>query len=277
MFGYILSLNAAMVVLFQFPITRWISKYRPLMVMVAGTFLYAIGFSMYGYVSIYPLFLLAMVIITVGEMLVSPVSQSIVAGLAPEEMRGRYMATYGFSWVLPTTIGPLLAGLVMDNLDPRWVWYAGGFIALAATAAFYLLEEQVGKARWALIDQRVNIMEQLENGEITAEDAAARLSAVPESKWAKLSSQVKAKAQQQVHIRLSDAQSGSVHKDLSIPVGLVNIILNTDCRLSIDIDESVDPGRLRELLSHSLATHSAASLESTGSQRVDISLDPPQE
>lgn len=277
MFGYILSMNAAMVVLFQFPITRWISKYRPLMVMVAGTFLYAIGFSMYGYVSIYPLFLLAMVVITIGEMLVSPVSQSIVAGLAPEEMRGRYMATYGFSWVIPTAIGPLLAGLVMDNFDPRWVWYAGGLIALAATAAFYLLENQVGKARWALIDQRVNIMEQLENNEITAEDAAARLNEVPESKWAKLSPQAKTQPQQRVRIRLSDAHSGSIQKDLFVPVGLVNIILNTDCRLSVDIDETIDAGRLRALLSHSLATQNTASLETDGSQRVDISLDAPEE
>ena len=277
MFGYILSLNAAMVVLFQFPITRWISKYRPLLVMVAGTLFYAVGFSMYGYVAIYPLFLLAMVIITIGEMLVTPVSQSIVAGLAPEEMRGRYMATYGFSWVIPTAVGPLLAGLVMDNFDPRWVWYAGGILALASAAAYYLLEKQAGDTRWALIDRRVRIMEQLENSEITAEDAAARLSEVPESKWAKLSPQAKPQAQPQVRIRLSDAQSGSVHKDLFLPVGLVNTILNTDCRLSVDIDESIDPGRLRALLSHSLATRSDASLETPDSQRVDISPPPPEE
>lgn len=277
MFGYILSLNAAMVVLFQFPITRWISKYRPLLVMVAGTLFYAVGFSMYGYVAIYPLFLLAMVIITIGEMLVTPVSQSIVAGLAPEEMRGRYMATYGFSWVIPTAVGPLLAGLVMDHFDPRWVWYAGGILAVAAAAAFYLLEKQAGDTRWALIDRRVRIMEQLENAEITAEDAAAHLAEVPESKWAKLSPQAKPQAQAQVRIRLSDAQSGSVHKDLFLPVGLVNTILNTDCRLSVDIDESIDPGRLRALLSHSLATRSGASLETSDSQRVDISLDSSKE
>jgi len=123
----------------------------------------------------------------------------------------------------------------------------------------------------------VRIMEQLENAEITAEDAAARLSEVPESKWAKLSPQAKPQTQLQVRIRLSDAQSGSVHKDLFLPVGLVNTILNTDCRLSVDIDESIDPGRLRALLSKSIATRSDASLETPGSQRVDISLDPPEE
>jgi hypothetical protein len=103
------------------------------------------------------------------------------------------------------------------------------------------------------------------------------LNEVPESKWAKLSPQAKTQPQQRVRIRLSDAHSGSIQKDLFVPVGLVNIILNTDCRLSVDIDETIDAGRLRALLSHSLATQNTASLETDGSQRVDISLDAPEE
>ncbi len=125
-FSYILALNAAMVVLFQFPITRRIARYRPLMVMTVGTLLYAVGFAMYGFVSLFFFFLLAMVIITIGEMLVSPVGQAIVTQFAPEDMRGRYMAVFGFSWVIPFAIGPLLAGLVLDNLNPNWLWYAAG-------------------------------------------------------------------------------------------------------------------------------------------------------
>ena len=138
-FGYMMSLNAAMVVLFQIPITRWASRYRSLAVMVVGTLLYAVGFGMYGFVSTYALFLVAIGIITVGEMLVSPVGQAIAARLSPEEMRGRYMAVFGFSWVIPTAVGPFLAGLVMDNIDPGWVWYGAGAMALIAAGAYSLL------------------------------------------------------------------------------------------------------------------------------------------
>ncbi|OGO10614.1 MAG: hypothetical protein A2Y93_15385 [Chloroflexi bacterium RBG_13_68_17] len=91
---------------------------------------------MYGFVSVYPMFLLAMVIITVGEMIVAPVGQALVARLSPEAMRGRYMAMFGFSWAIPAMIGPLLAGLTMDNLDPRWVWYSVGLIGLVAALGF---------------------------------------------------------------------------------------------------------------------------------------------
>jgi len=135
-FGAIMSLNASMVVLFQFTITRRYAKYPELAVITVGALLNAIGFALYGFVATYGLFLVAMAIITIGEMLWAPISQSIVARLAPDDMRGRYMAFYGFSWAIPFAIGPLLAGLVIDNYDPNWVWYAGGFLGLISAAMF---------------------------------------------------------------------------------------------------------------------------------------------
>lgn len=138
-FGAILSLNASMVVLFQFAITRRYAKYPELAVITVGALLNAVGFALYGFVATYGLFLLAMAIITIGEMLWAPISQSIVARLAPDDMRGRYMAFYGFSWAVPFAIGPLLAGLVIDYYDPNWVWYAGGIFGLISAAMFGLM------------------------------------------------------------------------------------------------------------------------------------------
>lgn len=146
-YGYILSLNAAMVVLFQFWITRRLQRFPPMRMMAAGTGLYAIGFAMYGFVSAYALFLLAMAIITVGEMIVTPVAQALSTNLAPEAMRGRYLAVYGFSWGVPYAIGPYLAGLLMDKADPRWLWYLAGLIGLAATVGFALLHQPAQTAR----------------------------------------------------------------------------------------------------------------------------------
>jgi MFS family permease len=143
-FGYVLSLNAAMVVLLQFPIARWVGKYKPLLMMAAGMALYALGFGMYGVVGSYALFLAAVATLTLGEMMTVPVSQSVVSRLAPEDMRGRYMAVYGFSWVIPASVGPTLAGLVMDNADPRWVWYGTFAIGLMAAAMFLMLQRRAG-------------------------------------------------------------------------------------------------------------------------------------
>jgi MFS family permease len=141
-FGAILSLNAGMVVLFQFWVTRRISRYRAMALMAFGSLFYALGFGMYGFVSSYALFLAAMVIITIGEMLVTPTAQGLVARLAPENMRGRYMALYGLSWIFPNALGPLAAGIVMDNYNPNWVWYAGALISMLVALGYLTLSRR---------------------------------------------------------------------------------------------------------------------------------------
>jgi MFS family permease len=143
-FGWIISLNAGMVVLFQFAITRRIEGYAQMAMMALGSALLVVGFGMYGFVSTYALFLLAMAIITVGEMVVAPVGQAIAAEMAPEDMRGRYMAFYGFSWSIPNAIGLALAGMVI-KINPDLVWYASAGSAAVATLSFWLLHLQVKK------------------------------------------------------------------------------------------------------------------------------------
>ncbi|MGV8025455.1 MAG: MDR family MFS transporter [Anaerolineaceae bacterium] len=145
MYGYILSLNAIMVVFMQFWITRKISGYRPMLLMFFGNILYAIGFSMYGFVGSYPLFLLAMAIITIGEMISSPILQTIVARLAPEQMRGRYMAVFNLGFGAANAVGPLAAGIIMDNYNPNWVWYIGGIICSVSAVGYLLMQPTAEK------------------------------------------------------------------------------------------------------------------------------------
>jgi MFS family permease len=140
-YGYILSINAGMVVLFQFWISRKIKHISPFMIMAAGTFLYAIGFAMYGFVSGMALFILAMVIITIGEMFTAPTGQTLVAKFAPADMRGRYMALYGFSWAIPSAMGLLVAGLLTDNVHPNAIWYLSGVLASLVTLGYLIMNQ----------------------------------------------------------------------------------------------------------------------------------------
>ena len=138
-YGWLMTLNAGMVVLFQFMITRKISDKPPMLILALGSMLYVIGFGMYGFVSAYVFFMLAMVIITIGEMVVIPVAQAYVGDAAPEDMRGRYSGVMGFSWMIPRMIGPLLAGLIMDYGDPNWVWYGSAILGSVAALGFLWL------------------------------------------------------------------------------------------------------------------------------------------
>ena len=146
-YGWLMTLNAGMVVLFQFMITRKISDKPPMLVLALGSALYVIGFGMYGFVSAYLFFMLEMVIITIGEMVVIPVAQAYVGDAAPEDMRGRYSGVMGFSWMIPWMIGPLLAGLLMDNGYPNWVWYGSAILASISVAGFLWLRKSHDETR----------------------------------------------------------------------------------------------------------------------------------
>lgn len=140
-YGALISINAIIVVVLQFWLTRRLEKYKPLIMMAIGTFLYAVGFAMYGFIDGFPLFTVAMVVITIGEMVVAPFQQSLVASFAPEDMRGRYMAVSGLTWGIAFAIGPYFAGLLLDSANPNLLWVMCGFIGLLATLGFITLNK----------------------------------------------------------------------------------------------------------------------------------------
>ncbi len=144
-YGALLSIDAALVVLLQFWVTRRIRDRPPMVMMAVGTALYMVGLAMFGFVSAYWLFIVAILLLTFGEMVVMPISQALAARFAPEDMRGRYMAFYSLAWAVPSTIGPWAAGLILDNYNPDWVWYAAGIACAIAVIGFLSLHMSAQK------------------------------------------------------------------------------------------------------------------------------------
>ena len=143
-YGIMLSISGLEVVLFQIWISRLIRKYPPFLMMMLGALFFMAGFIMIGFVKGFPLFALAVVIATIGEMILFPTNKALAANFAPEDMRGRYMAVYDLGWTLPATIGPAAAGLILDNYNPNLLWYIGGLLCTIAAIGFYDLHLWLG-------------------------------------------------------------------------------------------------------------------------------------
>ena len=143
-YGFLMTTSAITVILFQFWVTRVIKHRPPFLMMALGTFFYMIGFTLFGMVAAYSLFALNIVIITIGEMIVMPTSQALAANFAPSAMRGRYMAIFGLSWAIPSTVGPGAAGYILDNYNPDLLWYIGGAICALSVLAYYALHLRLG-------------------------------------------------------------------------------------------------------------------------------------
>lgn len=143
-YGFLLTASAIVVILFQFGITRRIRGRPPFLVMGLGALFYMLGFGMFGVVRTYWLFVAAIIIITIGEMVIMPTSQALAANFAPEQMRGRYMAVYGLTYGAPAAIAPGAAGLIMDHFNPNLVWYIGAGMCALAAFGFYFLHQRIG-------------------------------------------------------------------------------------------------------------------------------------
>lgn len=143
-YGVLLTASAVTVICFQIWTMRIIKLWPQFLMMAFGTLFYLVGFGMFGIVTTYGFFVLAVVIITVGEMIVVPTSQTIAAGFAKIDMRGRYMAAFNLSHSLPAAFGPFAAGVVLDNYRPNLLWHLAALCCGVSAAGFYVLHVKLG-------------------------------------------------------------------------------------------------------------------------------------
>ncbi|UYP44305.1 Multidrug resistance protein MdtH [Candidatus Lokiarchaeum ossiferum] len=138
-YGLLMSMNALMVVLLQFWLTKRIKMFPALIMIAVGNILYGIGFGMYGFIGTIQLAFGAMIIITTGEMVQAPFNQTMVANFAPEDKRGRYSAVFMSARLVPMLLGPIGAGVIMDNLDRKILWYIVGLLTFIAALGYVVL------------------------------------------------------------------------------------------------------------------------------------------
>ena len=144
MYGIILSVTGLEVVLFQIWISRMIRKYPPFLMMSVAALFFTAGFAVIGFIHQAGFFLLALVVATIGEMIMFPTNKALAANFSPTDMRGRYMAVYDLGWTIPATIGPAVAGLIFDNYNPDLLWYTGGLLCAIAGFGFYVMHLRLG-------------------------------------------------------------------------------------------------------------------------------------
>jgi DHA1 family multidrug resistance protein B-like MFS transporter len=94
MLGVLRAVNTVLVVLFALYINTLLRRMTDRVRLYTGVSLYAGGFAVLAVSSDATVLLLACVVLTIGELMDIPVRQALLAELAPEEGRPRYMAAY---------------------------------------------------------------------------------------------------------------------------------------------------------------------------------------
>ncbi len=147
-YGQVLAVNGLLIILLQPFTTRWLAPYRRSWVLAAAALLIGLGFGLTGLAKTVPMYAVSVGVWTLGEILMSPVSASVVADLAPTALRGRYQGAFHFSWSVSMFTGPMLGSWVMGTLGSGWLWI-GCVLAGLLGAVGHLLIAAPRRARMA--------------------------------------------------------------------------------------------------------------------------------
>lgn len=132
-YGLIISLNGALVVLCELPLTIITRRFPARQMMALGWMMIGLGFASNALTRTIPLLVLTTTLFTFGEMISMPVAGAYVADLAPHQQRGLYMGTYGMVWAVAFVFGPSL-GMTLFTFNRTLLWCSCGLLGAMAAA-----------------------------------------------------------------------------------------------------------------------------------------------
>ncbi|MFD0885095.1 MDR family MFS transporter [Streptosporangium algeriense] len=133
-FGWVISLNGFLIVLGQLFVSSLIKTYDNSRVLALAAAVIGGGFALTAFADSAWLYAMTVLIWTVGEMLDSPSTAALVAGLSPRTMRGRYQGMFSLASSIAAFAAPVLGGLVRERFGDTILWIGTGAVAFAAAA-----------------------------------------------------------------------------------------------------------------------------------------------
>ncbi|USS57228.1 MFS transporter [Pseudomonas kermanshahensis] len=120
--GYLVTTNAITVIALQYLIGRRISRQRLMPWLLAGMGLFIAGLLGFSWASTVPMWCLAMLVFTLGEIIVIPAEYMFIDLIAPEHLRGVYYGAQNLS-NLGAALGPVMVGFALGHWWPGAIFY----------------------------------------------------------------------------------------------------------------------------------------------------------
>lgn len=147
--GLVFLVNSLVIVVAQLPLTRLVEGRRRMAMLALMTAVWAAAWLLVFGAGLWLTAAAAAAVIVfaggvfaVGECLQGPTQQALIAELAPDHLRGRYMALSTSSWSIGWIAGPALGAFVLQQ-EPLALWPAAAGLCLAAGAGGLLLERRL--------------------------------------------------------------------------------------------------------------------------------------
>lgn len=121
-YGIIIAANGVTVLALQPPLTWLLRRVPPGTAMALASLLLGAGLGMLAWVHTFVLFMVAVVVWTMGEIGFSVSGPALVSRLAPDHLQGRYQGVFGMSAGVAAFVGPAAGGAVLASIGSRSLW-----------------------------------------------------------------------------------------------------------------------------------------------------------
>lgn len=153
--GSIYSLNGTMVLALQIPLVALLKKLKaPIMLqLISGTLLYSIGYFQLGFAGGAWAITLAVVVVTLGEIIAQPALYTAASSEADQDNAGRMMSVSSLMRGIGFSVGPWIGGILYTHATPVVLWGILSSFALIAAVFFgcsELFKRKTGQTNTAL-------------------------------------------------------------------------------------------------------------------------------
>ncbi|MBU2906328.1 MFS transporter [Arenibacter algicola] len=138
--GLLLGLNGFLIFIFEMPLIKWLEGGKNSMskLILIGVLLTAMSFIVINLIGWIGALIIGMILMSFGEMIVFPFSNSLALNRSIKGNQGQYMAYYSISFSIAHIFGHSIGMNLVANLGYRYTWYIIALLALSS-AAFMLL------------------------------------------------------------------------------------------------------------------------------------------
>jgi MFS family permease len=149
-YGVTVAINGIVIILVQPLVISWLSRRDHSRLIASGQLVVGLGFGATIFAATVPGYMATVVVWTLGEIAANAMMSSLVADLAPPQMRGRYQGLMGLAWGGGALVGPFAGASVLEHAGPGWLWAGCAALGVVVAAGQLALGPSIRRRRAGL-------------------------------------------------------------------------------------------------------------------------------
>lgn len=143
--NYLVTTNACVVISLQYLIGSRINQHNMFRMLMLGMLFFVVGLMGFAYAQVPVVWVIAMIVFTVGEIIIIPAEYLFIDYIAPEDMRGVYYGAQNLS-NLGAALGPVVCGVALSLYAPQAMFYVLS-LCIVLASVFYFMGSRHGAER----------------------------------------------------------------------------------------------------------------------------------